>query len=370
MINSLNTMALNEPKNIKPAILIVIIGCLGVSAVCKPGWKEHSSSCYKFTDIQKNWENANTYCQRLGGMLLVIESEEENEFIAEEMRNSGMSRAWLGCNDISMEGTWVCYPEGLKKMRYKNWDGGKPNNIEDQDCVVINKRQGKWNDRVCGSRNEMYTICESSISPVSALSCYVLGLDGRIWKDVQNHAVITTLKMGILLELLHLKTTLVVVFILFLCHAGVNAFCKPGWKEHCSSCYKFTDNHTDWENANTYCQGLGGMLLVIESEEENEFIAEEMRNSGMPRAWLGCNDASMEGTWVCYPEGFKRMQYTNWAEGQPDNNCGDQHCGIIRHGKWKDKRCINRYVYTVCETSSRVSAMSCYILGPDGRFDP
>ncbi|XP_038071809.1 perlucin-like protein [Patiria miniata] len=175
--------------------------------------------------------------------------------------------------------------------------------------------------------------------------------------------------MGVLLELLHPKTTLVVVFILFLCHAGVNAVCKLGWIEHCSSCYKFTDNHTDWENANTYCQGLGGMLLVIESEEENEFIAEEMRNSGMSSTWLGCNDASMEGTWVCYPEGVKKMQYTNWAEGKPDN-FNYQDCAVInKKAKWNDRYYVND-MYTICETSSRVSAMSCYILGPDGRIQP
>ncbi|XP_038071807.1 perlucin-like protein [Patiria miniata] len=177
--------------------------------------------------------------------------------------------------------------------------------------------------------------------------------------------------MGVLLELLHSKTTLVVVFILFLCHAGVSAVCKPGWIEHCSSCYKFTDNHTDWENANTYCQGLGGMLLVIESKEENEFIAKEMRNSGMNKAWLGCNDISKEGTWVCYPEGVKGMQYENWAEGEP-NDWNDQNYATIdiaKQHKWNDKDCT-KDSYTICETSSRVSAMSCYILGPDGRMQP
>ncbi|XP_038071510.1 perlucin-like protein [Patiria miniata] len=175
-------MALIKPKNIKLAILTVIIGCLGVNAVCKPGWKEHGSSCYKYTDNRTDWENANTYCQGLGGMLLVIESEEENEFIAEEMRNSGMPRAWLGCNDISMEGTWVCYPEGVKKMQYTNWVQGQPNNYNNQDCAAIsvkNDRNGTWGDRSCNAGNDINTICETS-SRVSAMSCYILGPDGRI----------------------------------------------------------------------------------------------------------------------------------------------------------------------------------------------
>ncbi|XP_038072809.1 perlucin-like protein [Patiria miniata] len=174
--------SLIEPKNIKSVILIVIIGCLGVNAVCKPGWIEHSSSCYKFTDNGTNWENANTYCQGLGGMLLVIESEGENEFIAEEMRNSGMSSTWLGCNDISMEGAWVCYPEGVKSMQYENWAEGRPNDWNGQDCAAIYKyseRHGTWDDISCNEWNDMYTICETS-SRVSATSCYILGPDGRI----------------------------------------------------------------------------------------------------------------------------------------------------------------------------------------------
>ncbi|XP_038071808.1 perlucin-like protein [Patiria miniata] len=174
--------SLIEPKNIKSVILIVIIGCLGVNAICKPGWIERGSSCYKFTDNQMIWKNANTYCQGLGGMLLVIESEEENEFIAEEMRNSGMPRAWLGCNDARKEGTWVCYPEGVNGMQYTNWKKGQPNNYNNQDCAAINvknERNGTWGDRSCNNWNDINTICETS-SRVSAMSCYILGPDGRI----------------------------------------------------------------------------------------------------------------------------------------------------------------------------------------------
>ncbi|XP_022111970.1 asialoglycoprotein receptor 2-like [Acanthaster planci] len=174
-------MAVTEHRNLKSAIIIVTTGFIvGNCAICTLGWLKHGSSCYKFASDKMTWENGSTYCQDLGGMLLVIESEEENDFITGKLRNLNMIRAWLGCSDKDSEGTWMCYAdEGITRMQYENWADEKPNNFRGQDCGVIEKnKDGKWKDRGCNILRS--TICEKS-SRVSTMSCYSLDSDGRFY---------------------------------------------------------------------------------------------------------------------------------------------------------------------------------------------
>ena len=54
-------------------------------------------------DAPKSWQEARSFCQSRGGDLLVIESEEENLWIAAQ----NVSNPWIGINDIDTEGEFV-----------------------------------------------------------------------------------------------------------------------------------------------------------------------------------------------------------------------------------------------------------------------
>ncbi|XP_059195810.1 C-type lectin domain family 7 member A-like [Centropristis striata] len=83
--------------------------------VCKPcmdGWVPFQSKCYFFsTSISyydwKSWHESRIECRRLGGDLVVIESQEEQEFINNHTidYNDEMHGYWLGLSKT--EGTWA-----------------------------------------------------------------------------------------------------------------------------------------------------------------------------------------------------------------------------------------------------------------------
>ena len=83
------------------------------------------------------------------GNLASIESQEEQD---SAFLLTGSSGAWIGLNDILVEGTfeWV----DRSTLSYTNWKSGQPNNVTGQNCVWMRRNDqtepGTWDDVVCG----------------------------------------------------------------------------------------------------------------------------------------------------------------------------------------------------------------------------
>jgi hypothetical protein len=89
-----------------------------------------------------SWPDARTACQELGADLIVLESEEEQDFLL----GAGVSSAWLGLTDIEAEGSWAWVTGGSS---FSAWNKGEPNDAGDgEDCAVM--ESGLWNDLPCG----------------------------------------------------------------------------------------------------------------------------------------------------------------------------------------------------------------------------
>ena len=110
-------------------------------AVCEPDWMEFQASCYRFIPSAQTWYAARKYCAALDARLVVITSEEENEFVARHSNTLTL----IGLSDELEEGRWV-WENGLNLV-YENFDEGEPNNQNDnEDFVEIYSHNGKWND--------------------------------------------------------------------------------------------------------------------------------------------------------------------------------------------------------------------------------
>ena len=59
---------------------------------------------------------------------------------------------WIGCNDISNEGTFV-WSHNNERISYSNWAINEPaNQGGNEDCCMIgwdDQPYGKWNDKEC-----------------------------------------------------------------------------------------------------------------------------------------------------------------------------------------------------------------------------
>lgn len=74
-----------------------------------------------------------------------------------------------------------------------------------------------------------------------------------------------------------------------------------------------------WTDAQIAAIGLGGNLVTIDDQTENDWVFQTFGNwAGQPRdLWIGLNDIASEGVYEWASGGG--APYTNWASGQPDN---------------------------------------------------
>ncbi|MEM7145620.1 MAG: protein kinase [Verrucomicrobiota bacterium] len=125
--------------------------------------------------------------------------------------------------------------------------------------------------------------------------------------------------------------------------------------------YKFFPEEVAWTEANARCNDLGGHLAMIETEEENEFLAEliiaiERSAQSQDRlAWIGLAQVpAARGepnvwTWV---SGQPLDGFSNWIE--PDKANRDHlssSATLARRGHWRSQPRSNLRAY-LCEWSS------------------
>ncbi|CAH1799120.1 unnamed protein product [Owenia fusiformis] len=122
---------------------------------CPTGFMYHPKlkSCYNFVgDTRLFFKQASNYCKKLGGYLLIVETNEENEFIISTLKADKMRADILtGGRRFKPNSTWVwsTHPNEQKKP-FKDgitWMEGEPSNEENEECLAVNING--WNDVDC-----------------------------------------------------------------------------------------------------------------------------------------------------------------------------------------------------------------------------
>ncbi|XP_009668594.2 C-type lectin domain family 10 member A-like isoform X2 [Struthio camelus] len=122
---------------------------------CPAGWQQFLRTCYYFSTSQKAWMDAHLFCVNHSSHLAIIDSEQENKFLANQVMETRVF--WLGLTDMHNEGDWQ-WVDG-RPLSLRLWNSGEPNNVglNGEDCATIYS-SGRWNDALC-SRAESW-ICE------------------------------------------------------------------------------------------------------------------------------------------------------------------------------------------------------------------
>ncbi|XP_035509971.1 P-selectin-like [Morone saxatilis] len=118
--------------------------------------------------------------------------------------------------------------------------------------------------------------------------------------------------------------------------------------------YHYSNNSMNWTKARKFCQDKYTEMVVIQSQEENNFLVSILPNkSSSPYYWIGITKNQKNETWTWVGNNSTWIGNQSWAENEPNNNVDTEFCVEIylnegkNRGKWNDEKCANKK-YPVC----------------------
>ncbi|XP_004455316.1 C-type lectin domain family 4 member E isoform X2 [Dasypus novemcinctus] len=155
-----------EPHENSMALSCYNDGSGSVKNCCPLKWKYFQSSCYFFSINTLTWTLSLKNCSDMGGHLVVINTQEEQEFLFHQKPRK--REFYIGLTDQMTEGKWQWVDGTPFDESLSFWDEGEPNNLATvEDCTTIrdssNPKQN-WNDVFCSLN--YFRICEIPISNI------------------------------------------------------------------------------------------------------------------------------------------------------------------------------------------------------------
>lgn len=242
---------------------------------------EYNGKRYVLYDAPVAWDRAKAYCESMGGHLATITTKEESDFIKSFIDLGERTGYWLGGTDeIDNKWKWVTG----ETFEFDDWHVEQPDNSGNREHYLeINKSLDyQWNDDSIDKFTESVLmtqgfICEFEEEPVGVEYYY----NGNKY-------------------------------------------------------IRFDIPYT-WSGAEAYSFLLGGNLVAVETEEENEFIKEIVSEGSQTGYWLGGTDSRVEDEW--YWTSGEPLVFDDWYTNQPDNSGDNEHYLEIRKDfnyQWND----------------------------------
>lgn len=271
------------------AFLIAVISMLQlfplvkVTAADSVTWNGHR---YHVFDESISWTEARIRCAVMGGHLVAINTEEEQEFVNGLIKNGEKQQYWIGLYRENKEWNWI----DSSPYAFQNWDYDeitdkqKPDNKSGDEQfgaiyakTISDETQcfnfGKWDDMSDEGNGE------NSNLPLSSFG-YICEWDNTLGDDAYG------ISEGVLI--------------------------------HGEHTYQIFESNVKWEDAQKACEAIGGHLASITSEAELKALGTLISNYGEKSAyWLGATDKTTEGQWLWLTG--EEFDYTNWNKNAPDD---------------------------------------------------
>ncbi len=236
---------------------------------------------YKKTSGDVEYWDALNHANALGGYIVTINSQAENDFVAGFL---GGGDIWLGLSDAGSEGNF--YWTNGEPVTYTNWAAGEPNNANNEDYVEM-WAGGTWNDLSDNNYNWLIVEVPCNCNGGTPPSC------GCVNTNIPDYMYLGEFEG--------------------------------------SAYYKKTSGDVEYWDALNHANALGGHIVTIGSQAENDFVASVIGSGGI---WLGLSDAGSEGNF--YWTNGEPVTYTNWANWEPNNYNNEDYVEMFSSGVWND----------------------------------
>ena len=212
------------------------------------------------------WQEAKFVCEMLGGHLATVTSAEEMTVIQSLLSDGTPDSYWLGATDEETEGTWKWITG--EDFNYSLWGYGQPDNCGDVEDYL--ETWGK----------------------------------GSSWNDNNNYGNYTGATRG------------------FVCE--YEDFYSPDqtitYNDHIYSLY---NESLTWTEAKAFCESIGGHLVTISDQAEQDAINTLFYLPKKWLYWIGFYDSNLDGTWEWVTG--EPVTYTNWNTGEPNGATETTH---------------------------------------------
>ncbi|CAL8338527.1 unnamed protein product [Arctogadus glacialis] len=124
---------------------------------CTGDWDKFGCKCYALSK-EGSWNKSRELCVSFGADLVVVDSEEEMDFIS---KRGGY--LWLGATDEASEGLWRWVDGTVLSADHPPWSGGKPDGGKEKNCLrgFGRKTNFKLTDDSCEDRRRGF--CEYNL---------------------------------------------------------------------------------------------------------------------------------------------------------------------------------------------------------------
>lgn len=296
------------------------------------GWIANKDNQYFISTEIVAMDKAREFCKKNFGDLVVINDDTERKFLWRYILKNGKESAYfIGLTlGLDREFRWM---DG-SVMNYVAWASYEPNFANnDENCVVMYKNMGFWNDINCGYPNPY--ICERKNSSINATFAPT--------------------------------------------PASPQGGCPSDWITFGKRCYKIFGNGkgeaTDWDSARTACMRFNGNLATVENELVQAFLTYNLKDLNID-VWIGMNDKNEEHRFLWTDQ--RGVYYTNWAKGHPTGSRyysadDDTDCVSIKRGStldagsWFEEECSLSRGY-ICQTDKNPALPASPTVAPSVRF--
>ncbi|WP_392886520.1 lectin-like protein [Eubacterium limosum] len=228
---------------------------------------------YSLYDYSGDWSVAKEKCAEMGGHLVTINEDWEQETVEKLMSIGDKDFYWTGGYTQDHEKwRWVTN----ESFVYSKWAEGEPNNHDNKENYIgVYKNSKKWND--FAGDNSVYNGFILEIEP---------DLDDAVFTEMLN-----------------------------------------------SHTYTVYTERLSWNEAKEKCEKRGGHLVTVNTPEEQQLVEKITSNYGS-NYWLGGKlDETNVWRWVT----GEVIQPQYWAPEQPDHGQGEPYLGTCTDkGLWND----------------------------------